>query len=99
MKKNTTMLMKAFISATKGDYTFRVKTSSSEKEDLNQKEAISLFKMLYGMSNGVDTISTLNSHHSADMESITLTTSFFHKDGSPTILNIVSIEACMYMNI
>jgi len=108
MKKNTEMLMKAFISATKEMsesclkmYDFRVKTNTTDKEGLSQKEAISLFKLIYGMSKGVDTISTLNSHHSEDMESITLTSSFFgsHKDGSPNILNTVSIEACMFMNI
>ena len=106
MKKNTTMLMKLFISATKEMsesclkmYDFKVKTNTTDKEGLSQKEAISLFKLLYGMSKGVDTISTLNSHHSADMESITLTASFFHEDGSPTILNTVSIDACIFMNI
>ena len=93
------MLMKAFISATKGDYTFRVRTSSSEKKDLSQKEAISLFQMLYEMSNGVDVISTLNSHHSADVERITITSTFFHEDDSPTVVNTVSIDVCMFMSV
>ena len=92
MKKSTEILLKNFITLTKGYTEFKVNSSTTEKKELSKKESISIYTLLYSMSKGDDKISAISCYNSDDMLQITLSSSFFLKDGE---VHIVSLEATL----